>query len=51
MVRLEISMSPKHRAVDRAVKGARTHSDYVYNPETNGLLESLNVQQRAIHED
>ena len=29
------SMSPEHRAVDRAVKGARTHSDYVYNPETN----------------
>ena len=29
------SMAPEHRAVDRAVKGARTHSDNVYNPETN----------------
>ena len=29
------SMSPEHRAVDRAVGGARTHSDYVYDPKTN----------------
>ena len=29
------SMSPEHRAVDRAVGGARTHSDYVYDAKTN----------------
>ena len=29
------SMSPEHRAVDRAVGGARTHSDYVYDAGTN----------------
>jgi hypothetical protein len=29
------SMSPEQRGIDRAVKGVRTHSDYVYNSETN----------------